>query len=778
MSRKKSAEKNLLSSEQTLKELCKIEDLSPYENILLEDLPFNYRVKHQLHENECITLAQLLNYSAQEIFNLRQIGTGSIINIFDTLKKYLKITEFQLTEKFEQPEEIPEPEPETLEDFIDEIIKLSCKQKRYFEILCARAEGRILKSVGDEYGCTRERVRQIEVTAAKNFSSICLLKVEKFLAMLRESVRPKKTITIEDLKKFTDENKAKLFLFLFFKSNWQKDFSYDEVTNTIIINQEIAEKIDYEAVIEQFPEFMFESELQEKLEEISKGEKVLADALLARVALKYHHTGKLWHKNWLPLNFHCGYILKKYFKDGYKIDYKPDFEKFIYFMQKDFGEVFSFTQRAIDAKIATYIGILCGRGKYIHPDCIEVSPEILTLIRNFIDNSERKVFLYKELYELLKENFIGTQITNHYILQGVLKFYKFPYILKKDKLSKNKGLTFLYELNLFVKERGKVSFDDIQKHFVGLEYSNIMLAVKKSDEVIFLGGGNYLHVNELHLQEKDYSDIENQVRQLCQNSPASSRFLFEFFKEHYPQFLKNNRIENHEEILGILKYMFGEKFNYLRPYIFIEDTKKFTRKKILPQYFEDRDKISISELLNFCEENKIRYVAKNYLLESLNPQFILIDKENLSRPEKIGVTAEVISEVAEILKNAVEENGGWLAARKFTNFELLPQLDVKWNSFLLENVAMLAKNLKIIRASASVAGFSSAIFVSEKFADYDFEKFLVKILIDRHNRRPFKNYEEILNWLQEKGICNLTLPKFLFLEEHLTFDTAGKIILK
>lgn len=776
MSRKKSAKKILLTSEHKLKELCRIEDLSPYENILLDDLPFKYRVKHQLRENNCMTLAQLLNYSAQEISNLRHIGETSIINIFDTLKEYFKVTEFYIPKKIEPQEEIHEPE--TLQELTDFIIKTVLKNKIYFEVLRGRANGRILKSIGDEMGYTRERIRQIEFSAVKNFSKTCHFEFEKLLTLIKAEIGERKFITIDDLTNATDENTGKIFLYLFSKSNWQGNFSYEEFTNTIIINQEIAEKIDYESIIAQFPEYILESELQKKLEKISNGEKFIAEALRARVALKYQHTGKLWHKNWLSLNYPCAYILKKYFKDGYKIDNLAEYKKFMQLLQKDFGEVFSFTQRALDTKISAYIGVLCARGKYIHPDFVNIPQEILELIKNFIDSSERQVFMYKELYELLKENFVGTPINNHYFLQGVLKYYKFPYILKKDQLSKNGNLDLISEINLFVKERGKVSLEEIQKHFVGLEYSNIMIAVKKSSEVIFMGGRKYLHVNELNFSEKDFSYIEQNLSQLCQNSPVTSRYFFGFLREHLPEFLKNNRIEHYEEILGILKYMFGEKFKYARPYIFLDDATKIHQKQVFLKYFKDTDKLSVAQLLKFCGENKIRNVSKNYLIENLKPEFILIDKETLSRPEKIGVTAEVISEVNEIIKSAVEENGGWLSARKFTNFGLLPPLDVEWNSFLLENVIMLAKNLKIIRTPASVSGFSSAIFINENFADYDFEDFLVKILIDRHNLRPFKNYEEILNWLQAQGICNLTLPKFLFLEEHLTFDTTGKIILR
>jgi len=760
---------------QTLREIFSYADFSSYENTEIKNLPFNNRVKNQLQENNCNTLGELLNYSAPELLNLRNIGKSSIDNILAVLKEYCNSKNFQNSP--ENTVQQKNSESETLKTLAAEIMNSICKDKRQFDILCARANGRILKSIGKEYGCTRERIRQIEHKAVERFSEFCHFKVEKFLILMKSEIGEKNFITLEDLKNVVDETSAKIFLLLFSKSNWQKDFFYDEITKKIIVPKEKNNPVDYEILLAQLPDFISEEDLQIELEKISNGEKAVEDSLRIRVSKKYRRSGKFWHKNWLSLNFQCGYILKNFFKDGYKIYNKADYNNFMQVLRENFGENIYMTQRALDAKISTFVGVLCARGKYMHPDFIQVPTEVLKTIKNFIDNTDRNAFLYKEIFELLKDKLAGTQITNHYFLQGIIKYYKLPYILKKDQLTKKDEISLLTEFNAFVKERGKVSLNEIKKYFVGLEYSNIMLAVKASSEVIFIGNGCYLHVEKLNLREKDFTDIEKQMRQLCQNSPVSSRYIFDFFKEHFAEFLSRNRIEDGENLYGILKFMFKDKFNFTRPYIFIDAASQGTHKKILLKYFEDTDKITIAQLLKFCDENKIRYIAKNYLIESLKPEFILIDKGNLIRPEKIGVTAKIIVEVVKTLKVEIDKNGGWIAARKF-NFELLPPLKIAWNSFLFESVVALSDDLKIFHSTVAVTGFSSAVFVSEKFSDYKFEEFLLKVLIDEHNRRPFKNYEEILSWLQDNGLCNLTIPKFLFRKHHLSFDTVGKIILK
>ena len=71
---------------------------------------------------------------------------------------------------------------------------------------------------------------------------------------------------------------------------------------------------------------------------------------------------------------------------------------------------------------------------------------------------------------------------------------------------------------------------------------------------------------------------------------------------------------------------------------------------------------------------------------------------------------------------------------------------------------------------------STAVFVSEDFEEDNFDSFCLKVLIEEHDREAFKTREEILNWLQENGLTNKKLPKFL--QDHIIFDKHGNISLR
>ena len=92
----------------------------------------------------------------------------------------------------------------------------------------------------------------------------------------------------------------------------------------------------------------------------------------------------------------------------------------------------------------------------------------------------------------------------------------------------------------------------------------------------------------------------------------------------------------------------------------------------------------------------------------------------------------------------------------------MPQLEISWNGFLLESVATLAGDaVHKLKFASPLSNFSTAVFVSEEFAEDDFKSFVLKILQAEHNREPFYSEKEIFDWLQSQGLCNKKLPKFL-----------------
>ena len=839
--------------DESLKIYFNIDDLSPYEKVLISDLDFNDRVQNCLRLNGYRTLAELLKASQQKILCLRNFGQGSFKNLISTLKKFfyehkkelpaknvrlaneeldeflhnevlnhapqvdLIISAFEkfsyfvaiksavrnLPEEFRDkrarpfmlacgledtnffialPEglalaELPEYLSENEIDFdIDELknfvsaLRLdvrACVKKifaslfnseREFNVVCLRAKGDTLEEIGKNFGVTRERVRQIEAKSVGKFNKY-RSDVNKIFYFLHALTNGKSFLTLDDAKNFLDTADAEMLWFFITKINLSISiFHFDEEINAVVFADE--NELDENELIKNLPEIIEEKIFEETINNLAREKNYPVELIKVKLSKIYKRTGKIFHRGSLTLTFKCGYVLKERFPSGYKIADEVSYLRFVRYLKEIFDENPPVNQRAFESIIGR-IGFLCDRGKYIHPDFVHVPSEIIERVKNFIDASDRTAIFYKEIFETLKDFFVDTQITNHYFLQGAIKLYNLPYTLRKDYLTKSDEIDMGKEFDNFVAERGEVSAQEIKDNFVSFKDFNIAFLVGRCPEVIRIGDGILIHSTHLNLHEEDFEPIKKFLRKNC-STPINSRILFDLFFERFSDFMARNEIQNHNKLFGILQYMFRDEFNFSRPYISTADIKDINNKKVLLHLLESMEEIEIEDLIGICEENGIHYVARTYLIDSLHPDFVRVDEFTLMRPESIGVTDEIISAVVESIQSDIERNGGWQAAQTFEDYEWLPQLETLWNSFLLESVVSLADDtLYSLKIPSTSANFSSTVFLSEEFAEDDYQSFLKKILIAEHGKEPFRSEKEIFNWLKEQGLCNKKLPKFL-----------------
>ena len=835
----------------SLQKYLKIIDLAPYENILISELDFNFRVHNCLKSNGYRTLAELLKSSRQELSSLKNFGKVSFDSLILTIKNFFnsrnkkkktlrlaneelgeflrnaalnhapqidliisafeKFSDsvtiksffrdlpdnfknkkvrpfliacgFQTTELFVSlPDELTFAElsryfienpikfnKDTLKNFADalrfdvracakKIFASVFKDKREFYVVFGRTQGYILEEIGKNLGITRERVRQIELKSIGRFNKYHS-DAKKIIYFLHALTDGKSLLTPDDAKKFLDASDAEMLWFFITKINLPISVvHFDEELNALIFADENI--LDENDLIKNLPDIMDEKFFEGTITNLAQEKNCSVELIKIKLLKVYKHSGKIFCRGRLTLTFKCGYVLKERFPNGYKIGDENFYSRFVRYLKEIFDEKILLTQRNIDAKIGT-IGFLCDRGKYIHPDFVHISPEIIERVKNFIDGSDRTAIFYKEIFETLKEFFVGTQITNHYFLQGAIRFYNLPYTLRKDYLTKSDEIDMGKEFDNFVAERGEVSTQEIKENFVSFKDFNIAFLVERCPEIIRTGDGNFIHATHLNLHEEDFKPLKNFIRQNC-STPINSRVLFELFFERFADFMARNEIQDHNKLFGVLQYMFHDDFNFSRPYISTADIKDINNKKVLLCLLDSMEKIEIEDLIGICEENGIHYVAKTYLIDSLRPDFIRVDEFTLMRPESIGINDEIISDVAASIQSAVERNGGWQAAQTFEDYEWLPQLEITWGSFLLESVVSLADNAPYsLKIPSTSSNFSSIIFLSEEFAEDDFQSFLTKILIAEHDKEPFRSEKEIFGWLKENGLCNKKLPKFL-----------------
>lgn len=456
----------------------------------------------------------------------------------------------------------------------------------------------------------------------------------------------------------------------------------------------------------------------------------------------------------------CSYVLKHRFANGYKVGDEMSYLRFTRYYQEIFDEQKPLNKYQVDTNVAA-IGVLCDIGKYIHPELVRVPQEVVDRVQNFIEAADRTLLFFKEIFDSLKDIFVGTQITNPYFLKGMIKLHKLPYIIRKGYLTKSEETDINKEFEGLIADLDRVSTKELREKFVSYTDAGIYSLISRCPNIIRIGDGRFMHSSHLNLRKEDYEAIRKFLRQSCK-TPVSSRILLEMFSEHFAGFMTRNNIQSHNELFGILSYMFSKEFNFSRRYVSVTNIRNISTRGILLQILSDADEITIEDLVGICEENGIAYSAKTSLFGNLTPEFVRVDKETLKRPQVIGVTDNIVAVVAKKMQTVIERHGGWLVAKNFKDYEWLPQLESPWNGFLLESILTLShKAPRKLKIPAHSPDFCPTIFLSAEFAAKDFDSFLRKVLVIEHAKNPFRSGRDIAYWLKEQGFGIKTSQKLL-----------------
>lgn len=429
------------------------------------------------------------------------------------------------------------------------------------------------------------------------------------------------------------------------------------------------------------------------------------------------------------------------------------------------------SEYTIDADVGR-LGVLCDRGKYIHPDYLVVDPSVIDTINDYIEASPRSLIPYGELFDALKEKFDGTQITNRFLLQGALKKYGCRFSTGRDFVRKTKSVTFVDELESFVSDRGIVHKSEIFAEFTSLGEAGLGQVVSRSANVFSIDNGYYIHAEQFDIQPEDYEMLRGYLSEACKEIPVNIRSVYDAVAEQFPEFMYRNDFEDRNKLFAALNYMFREEFSFSRPYIAKLGVNDISNRSVILQHIEDYDSIEIEELIDICDENGIHYVAPAYLCQMIAPDFIRVNRTTLMRRELTGITDEVIEQANSIIRDLLEVNG-YIVGSKVNDFLWYPQIDIDWTEFLLENLIVQSKKINVVYMFGDPLQHPNAIYVAEEFGKDTFDSFLIKILTEEVHKGSFTSKVEMRDWLREEGMIEAKLPNFLESAKYFYVNETG-----
>ncbi len=659
--------------------------------------------------------------------------------------------------------------------------ELAITKERFIDVIQLRQAGNTLTEVGNLMNITRERVRQIENDTINKFSS-SLKNFDKDIIMFIHALLDGDLIITKDKMRLYIYDEKLLDLLwecIEYKKFNCNEYCYSKKYHAIIFNN--ADLENAEKIIQSLPEFILQDELEAVVLHAVKEKGISEEMLRLEIKRRYEQYGTFYSEHRPTVVFICDWILKNRFPNGFKISDETDTRRFLNSICEVFGEERShITPHALDVKVSQ-VGVLCDRGKYIHPSAVTVDLSFLDDVDKYIENSPKNAIFFNELFEVFKDRLTETQITNHYFLQGVMKMKAntkntpCPYYFFRNYITKDSSISTTDELDAFIRERGIVHKSEIFAEFPALSEPVLAQTVARLPNVYNIEGGNFIHASQFHIQENDYVLLKSYLTDVTREYPVNIRKVFDDCSIQFHEFMDRNEIYTRGLLFSILTYMFRHEFMFNKPYIANNDDAELSNRGVILSILEQYDEIDIDELTDLLDDRGIKIISLPMLLELVSPVYLRADENLLMKREYAGIDDDVEEDALNILHDAIEANG-YLPSSKISDFIWYPSINVPWTTYLLESIVINGDILDYIPYSHTRSNRSLVVYVSKKYEHCDFQSFLLNLVDEEFHKGSFTSKSDMRDWLIEKGLIDKKLPFFLENDQYYYHSDDGRLM--
>jgi hypothetical protein len=631
------------------------------------------------------------------------------------------------------------------------------KNERDKNIFKARAIGNTLEEAGNQHGITRERVRQIEVKIMRSFVYYAnRVKPHYILLAMTEN----ENIISDNLIKKIYGDYSIDFKYALRKGNIKNIKFNEELQSFVFDDTEWQELL--KLYFNDLPQIIECKQVDNVLKPIfcGAGFPIEYKAIKKIVLSKYLIIGNTYSKTQIGVGSLYLAVIKKYYPNGIKLFDKFETKRFKIFAENMFGEVdWPNTARAISARIADGT-VLCGRGRYILPNCIKIDDSLLLEIHDYIKKCERNTLLFHELFERFKEKLLNhSNIDNRFFLQGVLK-YKYR---KKIQKSQNIGDEIV---NFIQSKKFIATKNEIKREFLGITEIIINLHTTGNKNILLWGLGEYIHNSKLILDDNTVDRLSDILAIYTNQWPVSAHKLFDDLYNTENKFFLDNHIENHIALFSMLEYLFKEEYKFSRPYIASKNNIAITSDSIIREFVSTFDELSIAELKNFIDNNHIEITNFSALIDRLGDKFIRADRDFLIARDKLNLSDNMVNRIEETLL-AIMGTKSYISVRLLDDFLFFPSMGIRWTPYLLVSIIkLLGKKINVFAVSTDYR-YLKDVFVDIRLGISDYEELLHYAIKTEHNNKEFKNVNEIKDFLKKQGLIFNNIPKSLFEKGYL-----------
>ena len=483
---------------------------------------------------------------------------------------------------------------------ITEFFDNQLEKDRTRRVFCGRVRGDTLAQLGDELELTRERVRQIEAKVIRSARDWFLRNrvMHKIFLDFDEEASLSSGQIVDYVGQYGLETIAIL------KECSGQRYFYDERLDLFTLGKPI-DRDAMQEYVDSLPDLFVADKLDAMIADGVEKYGYPEEQLRVIFDGSYRRTGDTYHRSRLTLAIVYGETMKKYYPNGIHID-DEEIERFKQLAQDEFGIDLSDKNTHSVSTIISRISILCGRGKYrLKSDGAYLSSQLVERIRDYVENSTTPIMLFSSIFTEFEDELRAEGVNNRYHLQGILKeLFSDNWYFRKDYVTTDPEATSFYEAvgSFIAKATSPVPKEEVLRQFPGITDIVINLAVSGSDTINLFG--SYINASRLTLSDSDIQYLHKKIEEaLSAEEICYARDLYNTIRLERPGLLSRNYITAGFGLYSVLEYLFGNDYNFSRPFIAKEGAEIKSILSVLKEMVVEADIIEISDITSFASEH-------------------------------------------------------------------------------------------------------------------------------------------------------------------------------
>lgn len=563
---------------------------------------------------------------------------------------------------------------------IDQLFSKLYKNERARTIIQARAAGQTLEQLGNLFGLTRERVRQIEKKVKHTFARLhSRIRIVSKIAAERDGDT---ILTPTEIARYCNNDSEELLYLL--QSYEGTNYTYDRQLNVFILGDDsLHDRVD--AYLETLPKVITAEQFEKYAAEAEDEEDIPQEMFEKAFLESYRHTGAVYHRSRLSLAAICQDIMSRYYPSGMHIYDPVELSQFRKYVADEYGDVpISKNDQALSSIIGR-VCILCGRGRYRSKKDQYMPKKLENEIYAYIKGGDYPVYFVGTIFHAYEDKLVAVGIDNRYYLQGVLhEMFADKFIFSRDYISTDPSVTSLYSsvVDFIKKSTYPVSKAQIQAAFPGI--TDIVITLSVSDPEILNFFGEYLHASRIFITDAERKYLRSVIETILSDGAAHHvKDFYEVIKSEKPEVFKRNSAMYPFSAYSILEYLFRNDFQFLRPYVANNGVEIGRPGERLHELIYSSESIGIVEIREFMKENRFQIQSMIEHVNACNDKYLLIDRDTLTRIDKIGITAEASEEIDRMIAQSIVKTTPIVQLDIWSS---LPPLNVPWTEWLLYSV--------------------------------------------------------------------------------------------